>query len=338
MKITLKPLRDQVIVITGASSGIGLVTAKLAAERGAKVMLVSRNEDSLAEAVAQITATGGQAAFAVADVGDNEAVRAAAAATVARFGRIDTWVNDAGTAIYAKLTETPLDEHERLFRTNYFGTVHGTLIAVEHLRSDGGAIITVGSIASEIPTPILSAYSASKHAVKGFIDALRVELLADRVPISITLIKPSAIDTPIAQHAQNHMEGEAKLPPPLYDPKLVADAILDAAEHERREITVGAAGRAQVLFGTHFPWLFDRLATLTIPMMTDKSRARTRSTTMYAPTQHGQERSGVQPGFKSSLYTSAELHPIARRTAKLAGLAGAAVFIAAASARGRMRK
>ena len=186
MKITLKPLAEQVIVITGASSGIGLVTAKRAAAEGAKVVLVARNEASLREAVEAITAAGGDAIFAVADVGDIKAVRAAAAAARTRYGRIDTWVNNAGTAIYGKLIDTPLDEHEQLFRTNYFGAVHGALTAVEHLREKGGAIITVGSIASELPSPILSAYSASKHAAKGFVDALRMELTADALSIAIT--------------------------------------------------------------------------------------------------------------------------------------------------------
>ncbi len=329
MKIPLKPLADQILVITGASSGIGLVTAKMAAARGARVMLVARNEASLAEAVAAIAADGGEAAFAVADVGDIAAVRAAAAAAVARFGRIDCWVNNAGTAIYGKLVDTPLDEHERLFRTNYFGAVHGALTAIDHMRATGGAIITVGSIASDLPSPILSAYSASKHAVKGFVDALRMELIADRVPIAITLVKPSGIDTPIAQHAANHVEGEALIPPLVYDPALVAEAILDAAQHVRRDVTVGGAGRLQVLFGTHFPALMDRLAGLAIPAMSDRTRPKTATSTIFAPRQPGQERSGVQAGRRTSLYTAAERHPVAMRAAALIGLAAAAGIIVA---------
>lgn len=320
-RIRLKPLAEQVVVITGASSGIGLVTAKLAASRGAKVVLVARNEVSLAEAVAEIGATGGEAAYAVADVGDVEAVGAAAALAIARFGRIDSWVNNAGTAIYGELVDTPLAEHERLFRTNYFGTVHGTLTAHEHLRESGGAIVTVGSIASDLPSPILSAYSASKHAVKGFVDAFRMELAAHGRPIAVTLVKPAGIDTPIAQHAAAHVTGEPLLPPPVYDPVLVAEAILDAAQHVRRNVTVGGAGRLQVLLGTHFPALIDRMVRWIETMASDPKQPQTRATTLFEPAMPGQERSGRQAGRRFSLYTAAGRHP-----ALVAGaLAGAVI-------------
>jgi short-subunit dehydrogenase len=328
MKISLRPLADQVVVITGASSGIGLVTAQLAAARGAKVMLVARNEASLKEAVEGITQVGGDAAYAVADVSDIDAVRAAAATAIARFGRIDTWVNNAGTAIYGKLVNTPLDEHQQLFQTNYFGAVHGALTAVDHMRESGGAIITVGSIAGDLPSPILSAYSASKHAVKGFVQALRMELLADELPIAVTLIKPAGIDTPIAQHAANHVDGEAALPPPVYDPRLVAQAILDAAQHVRRDITVGGAGRLQVLLGTHFPGALDLLAPLMIPALSDTKRQKTIETTIFEPTQPGRARSGIQAGRKTSLYTAAERHPVATRAVGLIGLAAATLYVA----------
>ncbi|WP_375382996.1 SDR family oxidoreductase [uncultured Sphingomonas sp.] len=335
MKIALKPLAEQVIVITGASSGIGLVTAKLAAERGAKVMLVARNEGSLQEAVEAIATAGGHADYAVADAGDITAVGAAADRTVARFGRIDTWVSDAGTAIYAKLVDTPLDEHEQLFRTNYFGTVHSALTAYHHLRETGGAFIAIGSIASDLPSPILSAYSASKHAVKGFVDALRMEFTADRVPIAVTLIKPSGIDTPIAQHAANHVDGEALIPPPVYDPTLVAEAILDAAEHVRRDITVGGAGRLQVLLGTHLPAVLDRFSGVLERTMSNPTQSATRDTSIFAPTQHGQERSGRQPGRRFSLYTAVERHAALIGGVTLVAALGAAALVSRSNFRKR---
>jgi short-subunit dehydrogenase len=326
MAIALKPLKDQVIVITGASSGIGLVTARAAAKRGAKVLLVARSEAALSDVVAEIRAAGGEADYHVADVGDADAVTAAAAHAVQHFGRIDTWVNNAGVAIYAKLLETPGDEHERLFRTNYFGMVHGCEAAVPHLRG-GGALITVGSIASDMSTPVMGAYAASKHAVQAYVQALRMELRAADLPISVTLVKPAGIDTPIGQHAANHEGGEAQIPPPAYDPQLVADAILDSAEHPRREITVGGAGRMQAMFAMHFPALFERLAPTAAKAFVDKTKTQPTPSNLFEGVRAGRERSGEQAPLKTSAYTSAMKHP---KTALVVGagvLAGAAALL-----------
>lgn len=310
MQIELKPLADQVVVITGASSGIGLVTARLAAARGARVFLIARDEQALAEVVDGIGAAGGVAAHAAADVGDIDQLRHAADAAVAAFGRIDSWVSNAGVAIYAGLLDTPLDDHWQLIRTNYFGTVHSAMTAVPHLRAAGGALITVASVASDIPSPGMGAYAASKHAVQGYVRALRAELGAERAPVSVTLIKPSGIDTPIGQHALNRLGGEAQIPPPVYDPSLVAEAILDAATHRRTDITVGGAGRAQALFAEHFPALFERLAPLAAKAFTDDDKVQPGPSNLFAPQRNGRERSGEQPGRRrTSLYTVAQRHP-----------------------------
>lgn len=325
MTPALKPLAEQVILITGASSGIGLVTARMAAARGAQVMLVARDGDALVRIVREIEAAGGKADFATADVGDLRDVQRAASKAVERFGRIDTWVNDAGVAIYAKLVDTPMDEHERLLRTNYLGAVHGCLIAVEHLQRAGGALITVGSIVSDIPTPGMGAYAASKHAVKGYVDSLRIEIIADRLPISVTLIKPAGIDTPIAEHAANHLDGAALLPPPVYAPELVAEAILDAAQHPRRDVTVGGAGRMQVLAAQHFPGLLDRLGPTLLPWLRDPKRPATRTNNLTAPQDGGRERSHDQHGRSVSVYEAAGRHRLATATTVGAALGLAAL-------------
>lgn len=324
-RVRLKPLAEQVVVITGASSGIGLVTARTAAARGASVMLVSRDGTTLSGIVDEIVRAGGRAAYAVADVGDAAAVEAAAAAAVARFGRIDSWVNVAGTTIYGKLVDTPSAEHEAMFRTNYFGVVHGALAAIPHLRG-GGALITVGSIVGDIPTPAMGAYAASKHAVKGYIESLRIEVVGDGLPISVTLVKPSGIDTPIADHAANHMDGAALLPPPVYDPTLVADAILDAATHPRREVTVGGVGRMQVLAATHFPWLLDLVGKPFARVLRDPERRPSRGDNLSTPLRNGAERSRDQSGRRVSLY---------RHKGKLALGAAVAVGLAIAATRRR---
>lgn len=304
----LKPLADQVIAITGASSGVGLVTARRAAERGAKVMLIARNGEVLADIVREIRAQGGTADYAIADVGDREQLRDAADKAIACFRRIDSWVNNAGVAIYAPLLETPLDEHERLIRTNYFGVVNGAQVAMEHLRAEGGALITVASIAGDMPSPVMGAYTASKHAVVAFIESLRIELGAQSMPVSVTLIKPSGMATPIAAHAANHRDGAPKIPPPVYDPLLVAKAILDAAEKPVRDVTVGGVGRLQVLFANHFPALFERIAPVVGPLLRDRSKAGTGSSNLFAPARDGEERSSDEKGMPVSLYNVAGPH------------------------------
>ena len=211
-----KKLRDQVIVITGASSGIGLATARIAARRGARVVMLSRNEEELRRACNEIRSQGGRATYAVADVADPEAVDRAGDLAAQQFGGFDTWVNNAGVSIYGKLTDVPLEDTRRMFDTNFWGTVHGCRTAIKHLQHRGGAIINVGSIVSDRAVPLQGMYSASKHAVQGYTDALRMELEHDGVPIWVTLVKPSAINTPYVEHARNYMDKAPKLPPPVY--------------------------------------------------------------------------------------------------------------------------
>jgi len=329
----LKPLSDQVIVITGASSGIGLVTARTAAAAGAKVLMVARSEDVLRGLVAEMQASGQTVEAKAADVGDAAGVQAAADYAVATWGRIDTWVNDAGSAIFGKVLDTPLDEQERLFRTNYFGVVNGCVAAVPYLKRQGGALITVGSLASDMPAPPMGIYSATKHATKAYVEVLRMELAQEGAPISVTLVKPSGIDTPIGQHAENHgSAGEAQIPPPIYDPRLVADAILACAVHPRREITVGGGGRAQVLFSQHFPGLYEWLAPRVAQMAYSPTKKQPTPSNLKWGVGAGRERSGEHPhALKTSLYTTAALHP--KTTA--AGLGGLALAVGLLVARRR---
>jgi NAD(P)-dependent dehydrogenase (short-subunit alcohol dehydrogenase family) len=335
MRPRLKPICDQVMVITGASSGIGLVTARAAARRGAAVFLISRNEDALAKHCAEIAHSGkARAGFAAADVGDEAQVLAATERALEIFGRIDTWVNAAGVGIYAPLLATPPDEHERLFRTNYWGVVHASRAAIKHLR--GGAFITVSSVVAEFGAPLLGAYAASKHATKGYIDSLRIELLSERMPIAITLIKPSGIDTPFAEHAATHLPHAAKIPPPAYAPETVARAILFAAQHPRREVTVGGVGALEIAGAKLLPQLADRLSVWMRPHLMDPARAPSGTHNLFTPGEGGRERSLEERAFERSLYTEARLEGGWATKLVIFGLAG--LGAAALARAGRRRE
>ena len=324
----LKPLNEQVIVITGASSGIGLATAKLAGRRGAQVVLVSRDEEDLARAVREIQERGARAVHFVADVADQAAMQRVARDVVVQFGRIDTWINNAGVTVYGLIEEVPTEDARRLFETNYWGVVNGSLAALPHLRSGGGALINLGSVLSDTGYPLQGHYTASKHAVKGFTDSLRLEVEKSGAPVCITLIQPAAIDTPYPEHAKNHLGFEAKHMPPVYAPEVVAKAILHCAERPERNVLVGGSGKVFSTSEKFAPRLFDRMkeATSFHGQLTDRP-ARSGDTLFHPRPDDGRVRGG-HPGhvMKTSAYTEARLH----RGKALLGLAvlGAGLFVA----------
>lgn len=254
----LKPLSEQVIVITGATSGIGLATARMAADRGAAVVIAARNEDALNALAAEIRAKGGRAEPVVTDVADMAQVEAISAAAITAFGGFDSWCNNAGVAIFGSLEDVPLEDQRRLFDVNYWGIVHGTLVAARHLKGKGGAIVNTGSVLSDRSMALQGPYSASKFAIKGVTEAFRTEFLAEGYPISVTLIKPGPIDTPYMEHARNLLGTTGtRNPPPSYHPRVVARAILYACEHQVRDLVVGAGGLAVSAIGRLAPKLTD---------------------------------------------------------------------------------
>lgn len=331
-----KRLQQQVIVVTGASSGIGLATARMAAERGARVVLVARNRDAIEAARSEIEASGGHAIAVAADVGVREEVENVAAKAIAAFGGFDTWVNNAGLTIYGRLWEVSDADHERLLKTNLWGTVLGSLVAVDHLRRRGGALINVGSLGSDLAFPLQGMYCASKHAIKGFTDTLRMELLEAGAPVSVTLIKPASIDTPLPQHARNYTDAEPKLPPPVYRPEEVANAILHAAVHPQRDIYVGGGAKALAGFKEFAPGAYDVLAPVVTAFQKRAEPPRDPAGSLHAAKRDGETR-GSHPGYvmRTSTYTRLSLHPLS--TAAVAtGLAAVAVM-AGLSSRGRNR-
>jgi short-subunit dehydrogenase len=298
MRRTLKPIHEQVMVITGASSGIGLATTIMAAASGAKLVLNARSEDTIRELAAEIRAAGGDAIHVAGDVGRPEDVKRIADQAIAQFGRIDTWVNDAGVSIYGRITQASDEDNRRLFDTNFWGVVYGSKAALPHLAGSGGALINVGSEVSEAVVPLQGMYSASKHAVKGFTDALRIELEHDNVPVSVTLIQPGATDTPFPQHARNYMDKEPALPTPLDDPFHVAEKILEAATHEKRSIKVSNAAKMNVMMAKFAPALADKMGAKQMERQNYDEPPRNPAGALHAPTDSGRVfgEGGPRPG------------------------------------------
>ena len=311
-QLKLKPLAEQVLVITGASSGIGLATALCAARRGARVVLASRNEQVLKKLVDQICTDGGLATHVVADVAIRDDLEKIARTAVERFGGLDTWINNAGVEVWGRIEDGSDAVHRRLFETNFWGVVYGSLTAVKYLRESGGALINIGSVESDRALPLQGIYSASKHAVKGFTDSLRMELEKEGAPIAVTLIKPSSIATPLPQHAENYMKKEIQLAPPLYRPEDVAEAILHAAVHPVRDVVIGGGGRLMSTLGQVAPRVMDRISeTLHFKAQMRDEPAHPHESNLYGPTTGG-EVEGEHPGqwARHSLYTNARLHPM----------------------------
>ena len=314
MSVKLKPINEQVIVITGASSGIGLATARLAASRGARLVLAARNEEALNDLVRELEADGAEAVGVIADVGKEEDVRRVAERAAERFGGFDTWVNNAGITTYGRIEEISIEDHRRLFETNFWGVVYGSRIAAERLRERGGALINVGSTVGDRAIPLQGMYSASKHAVKGFTEALRMELEEAGAPVSVTLIKPGSIDTPYIEHAKNYQDTKATLPAPIYAPHVVAEAIVHCAEHPERDMYAGGGGRALGTLGQQTPRMMDRFmeATMFDQQRSDVPEDHPEHHSLYAPVAGGSEH-GPYSGMvrEHSFYTTAAMHPFA---------------------------
>lgn len=322
MSTKLKPISDQAIVITGASSGIGLATAYHAAERGARVVVSSRNGPELEKIVRRIQERGGRALAVVADVAKREDLARLAEEAIKAYGGFDTWVNNAGVGIYGRLDEVSDEDHRRLFDVNFWGLVNGTQIAAGHLKTKGGAIINLGSVVADIAFPLQGMYVASKHAIKGFTDAFRMEAEAAGHPISVTLIKPSALDTPFPAHAKNYLDKEPALPPPLYAPEDAANAIVYAAQHGGRDYYIGGGGKLMSTLNKHIPGVFDRLASRMGGLEQSGPPMRDRAGSLFDHTADGQTHGDPKYMVRRSIYTSAQTHPATALAVVAAGAVG----------------
>lgn len=310
----LKPIHEQVVVVVGANSGIGRETALRFAERGAKVVAAGRSLPSLTDLVREIKMGGGEAAAYEADVSQFEQMQALAEYAVERFGRLDTWVHAAAVSIYAPFQETRPEEFRQLIEVNLIGQAYGAMAALPYLKqAGGGALIHIASVESKRSFPLHSAYSASKHGMIGFIDALRVELMHDRTPVSVTSILPAGINTPFFDKSLTRIGVKPRPSPPVYEPSLVAEAILHAAEHPVREIYVGGAGRMMEWMHRLSPsltdWFFSRFSYR--PQMTNIPKSDRAPHNLYEHIEGHDQSQGTFDGEARavSLYTGLSKHP-----------------------------
>lgn len=242
MKITLKPISEQAVVVFGASSGIGRLAALDFAKKGAKVCVAARGEAGLQSLIEEIEAAGGEAFYVLADAADFEQVKVVADRAVERFRRLDTWVHSAAAFLFATVEKSAPEEYKRLIEVNLLGQIYGAKAALPHLKQAGGALIHLTSVEAYRTVPYQSAYGASKHGVAGFLKALRVELAHERIPVVVTQILPAAINTPIYEKGRNKMPFKPRAVPPFYHPQIVSDAILYCAENPTDEMIAGGAG------------------------------------------------------------------------------------------------
>jgi NAD(P)-dependent dehydrogenase (short-subunit alcohol dehydrogenase family) len=254
----LKPIEDQVVVLMGASSGIGREAAKRFAARGARVVVSARGLEGLETLVEEIRADGGVATAVAADTTDPAAVQAVAEAAVAEHGRLDTWVQLAGVGLWATFEDTTVEEFRRVIDIDLMGQVYGAKAALPQLRREGrGALVHVSSIEARRAFPFHSAYAAAKHGVDGFLEALRVELRHDGVPIAVTQVLPGTIDTPLFDKARTKIGRRPMGAPPIYQPGTVADMLLHAAAHGGRDLYAGGAARFLALQQRMSPRMLD---------------------------------------------------------------------------------
>ena len=256
----LKPINQQVVAVVGASSGIGREAALRFAREGAKVVVSARNEAGLATLVDEIQKAGGEATAIPADVAHFEQVQAIADHTVNHYGRLDTWVHSAANGILAPFEDITPEEFKRVIDVTLMGQVYGAKAALPYLKqTGGGALIHISSMEGRRSMPLQSAYSAAKHGLEGFLDSLRVELKHDKTPISVTSIKPAVIDTPYYNHVATKLGVKPTGIPPYYEPSLVADAILYAAQNPIRSFIVGDVGRVLDVLQKLSPELMDEI-------------------------------------------------------------------------------
>ena len=314
----MKPIDQQVVALMGASSGIGRETAMRFAERGAKVVVSARNEGALRSLADKIHRDGGEALAMPADVAEFEQVKAVTDRAAEEYGSLDTWVHLSGVGLYATFDQTEPEEFRRVVDVNLMGQVYGAMAALPRIKSEGrGALVHVSSVVGKRSVPLQSAYCASKHGVDGFLESLRVELVREGWKnIGVTNVMPAAINTPFFAKARTKLGVKPKGFPPVYQPSVVADAILHSAEKAPREIVAGGAGKGLLLGQRLSPRLMDAVMVRGGfgSQMTEEPKSTSDPDGLFA-SMKGQDRvegdlsEGATP---RSLLTWLDIHPAAK--------------------------
>jgi NAD(P)-dependent dehydrogenase (short-subunit alcohol dehydrogenase family) len=253
-------LRSRVVVVTGASAGVGRAVVRAFAQRGAHVGLLARGKAGLEVAAKEVESVGGRAVVVPTDVADAAQVEAAAARVESDLGPIDVWVNDAMTSVFAPFWEIEPEEFRRVTEVSYLGVVHGTMAALRRMRPrDRGVIVQVGSALAYRGIPLQSAYCGAKHAIQGLCDSLRAELLHDGSGVRVTMVQLPALNTPQFDWVKTTLPKKAQPVPPIFQPEVAAQAVVHAALHpQRREHWVGGSTAATILGDRLAPGLLDR--------------------------------------------------------------------------------
>jgi short-subunit dehydrogenase len=255
----LRRRRNDVVVVTGASAGVGRATVREFARRGASIGLIARDPEALQATCREIEACGGRAVMCVADVSRASEVESGAAMIEDRLGPIDIWINNAMVTVVSPVAELSAEEVQRVTDVTYLGTVNGTLSALRRMRArNRGTIVQVGSALAYRAIPLQAPYCGAKFAIRGFTDALRSELMHDRSAVHVTMVQMPALNTPQFDWCRTKMPRQPQPVPPVFQPEVAARAIYYAAHHRRREILVGAPTLRAVWLNKLIPGLLDR--------------------------------------------------------------------------------
>jgi NAD(P)-dependent dehydrogenase (short-subunit alcohol dehydrogenase family) len=323
---------QRVVVVTGASAGVGRATARLFGEHGYRVALLARGAEGLDGAAADITSAGGQALPLEVDVASAAAVAEAADVVEAKLGPIDVWVNDAFSSVFARFTDIEADEFQRITEVSYLGFVNGTRAALSHmLERDRGAIVQVGSALGYRAIPLQSAYCGAKHAIKGFTESLRCELRHAKSGVHVTQVVLPAVNTPQFDWVLSRLPRRPQPVPPIYQPEVVARAVVHAAEHPRRkEYWVGASTVATLLANRVAPGLLDRYLART--GFDSQQTAQPRDPDQPANLWHPADQHGTDYGAHGDFDERAAAHSPQAWASRHHGLLGAAAAAVAAGA------